>query len=405
LTDLHYSQIAKWREEIARVPEKRLYHRLAEALLKVGRPHDALDIATKGLFIHDTKYWACVEAKGAAEVALGRYPDAVLTLRPLTEQVANPENLRLLAMALYGVNQDEEAAKICKRILQGNPFDASAQKLMNKGRAALPEPIAQDVPLPESKDAPHVEPPVASVPEPQEEPDQELVEDAEPAAHAKPHLRIVENEHEDVDVFGEEEPAPIQAPEEVDVFGAEPDAAPIEESAAPEPAPVEEIGTPEPAPASEAPAETRADDSQVLHRVGAGDRPFDADAAPEAEAALDRLFSAMSDAPPAIADEETRFAAPEQADDAQAAIPQEELGHEYDPTEGMDAHIEVEETNVFGEIGGEPSERETPESSPLPPSPASENVADADRKTTDAPKKKGFFRRVFGSRRKRKENR
>jgi len=394
LTDLHYSQIAKWREEIARVPEKRLYHRLAEALLKVGRPHDALDIAAKGLFIHDTKYWACVEAKGAAEVALGRYPDAVLTLRPLTEQVANPENLRLLAMALYGVNQDEEAAKICKRILQGNPFDASAQKLMNKGRAALPEPIAQDAPLPESKDAPHVEPPIASVPEPQEEPDREPIEDAEPAAHAKPHLRIVENEHKDVDVFGEEEPAPIQAPEEVDVFGVESQSAPVEKMAAPEPAS-----------ASEAPTEARADDSQVLHHVGAGDRPFDADAAPEAEAALDRLFSAMSDAPPAIADEETRFAAPEQADDAQAAIPQEELGHEYDPTEGMEAHVEVEETNVFGEIGGEPSERETPESSPLPPSPASENVVDADRKTADAPKKKGFFRRVFGSRRKRKENR
>ncbi len=391
MTDLHYSQIAKWREEIARVPEKRLYHRLADALLKVGRPHDALDIAAKGLFIHDTKYWACVEAKGAAELALGRYADAVLTLRPLTEQVANPENLRLLAMALYGANQDDEAAKICKRILQDNPFDATAQKLASKGRAALPAPIAQDAPLPEIEEA-SPKPFAAPEPEPEEEPLEEP--EAAPAAedHAKPHLRIVESEPEDIDMFGEEEPGQIEAPEEVDVFGAEPEAAPVEKIAAT-------------APASETPAETRDDESMVLHRVGEGDRPFDADAAPEAEAALDKLFSAMAAAPTTSAEAEASFAEPAQVDGEQAEIPHEELGHEYDPTEGMDAHVDVEEMNVFGEIGGEPSERETPESSPLPPSPASEAASEEEQETADAPKKKGFFRRVFGSRRKRKENR
>ena len=392
MTDLHYSQIAKWREEIARVPEKRLYHRLADALLKVGRPHDALDIAAKGLFIHDTKYWACVEAKGASELALGRYADAVLTLRPLTEQVANPENLRLLAMALYGANQDDEAAKICKRILQDNPFDAPAQKLMNKGRAALPAPIAQDAPLPEIEEAPHEEPSAAPAPEPEAE--EEPAAEPEREEHAKPHLRIVESEPEDVDVFGEQEAAPIEAPEDVDVFGAEPEAAPAEESVAPEPEA-----------ASEEPADKREDESMVLHRVGEGDRPFDADAAPEAEAALDKLFSAMAAAPATSAEAEAPFAEPAQVDGEQAEIPHEELGHEYDPTEGMDAHVDVEEMNVFGEIGGEPSERETPESSPLPPSPASEAASEEEQETTDTPKKKGFFRRVFGSRRKRKENR
>lgn len=401
MTDLHYLQIAQWREEIARVPEKRLYHRLADALLKAGRPHDAYDIAVKGLFIHDSKYWACVEAKGAAELTLGRYADAVLTLRPLTEQLGNPENRRKLAMALYGSGKAEEAEKICKRILQSNPFDNQTQRLLSKGRAALPDPITHDAPLPEIDESPAAETDAAPSEPASPEPEEQTPSDPETES-AGPHLRMVEDVPEEVEVFGEEPEIEIAAPpEEVEVFGAEPESEPEKEAAVAEPAPVEP--TPSAEKAEDAQVKRNAD-GVVLHQIVEDEKPFAADVAPEADAALARLFDSMTPGMEKSDKTAADFTVPAQVDRVHADIDRDELGRENDPTEGMDAEANVEEMKVFGEIGGDEIDEEKPGQSQLKPSPASEATTKDEQTKTDAPRKKGFFRRIFRSRRHQKEN-
>lgn len=393
------NQILAWRQELERDPAKRLYHRIAEALLKSGRPAAALDIAEKGLFIHEDKYLACQEVKGAALLALGRYSAAVDVLQPIAEQVKNPQARQKLVMALYGARRDDEGKAICKQLLRANPFETTLQKLMSKGAAALPDPITEEEPLPEL-----VEPPNA--PEPEEEPpaDEPTLED--PPVDA-PSVQAEVQEEESPEPEREEVYDPGE-PEAVDVFAAEDLAEPEPEPEQPveEPLPPE----PEPVPMEETP--DKIDDQLegvVLHQADDQERPFDAAAAGEAEATVDQFFGAMSkgdETKQSDATDDFSVSDEEAANEAEQAV-------EDDPTDGMEQAVDVDDVDVFGDLaGGE--DQQQPSSIQAEPGDTSEEPsaaeqvetneeAQSDDESPETKPKKGRWRKIFGGKRRQKE--
>jgi hypothetical protein len=238
-------QIALLRQELARFPDKRVHHRLAEALLAAGRPYEALTIADQGLAAQP-RYLACQQVKGQALVAVGRWTEAVETLTAVVQRVDSPEAQRQLAVALFGAGRDGEGRALCEQLLKRDPLDAEARRLHSIGRAALPKPIAADA-APPATLAPERPAPTPSIAAPAAPPAPAAPEGPAPVVTPEepglPDLTAAETEKLVDDFFGslaEEHPAPAaERPppkpppattrppgeadlDEIDVFGDQP---------------------------------------------------------------------------------------------------------------------------------------------------------------------------------------
>ena len=321
-------QIHAWRRDLERDPSQRLYHRIAESLLKVGRPAAALDIAEKGLFIHDKKYLTCIEAKGLALLALGRYAAAVETLKPIAAQLGSVETKRKLAAAMFGATLDDEAGTLCRDLLRLNPFDRETKQLLSKGRQALPEPITSEPPLPEDEEPP---PPAEEEPE------------LPPAEWERPRRELLrEPRHEESPPPAVEQP--ISPPQSTKP------AAPAEKAAA------------APAKAREVPTEPQTPmisgagiEGLVAHLATEGQKPLEADAVNEADELVEDFFRRMETNGNGSKPTVTVVSSPPEtaSHSMEPEVAQEEHSVEYDPTEGIDAAVDLEEVDVFGELGTE----------------------------------------------------
>ncbi len=325
-------QIHAWRRDLERDPSQRLYHRIAESLLKVGRPAAALDIAEKGLFIHDKKYLTCIEAKGLALLALGRYAAAVETLKPIAAQLGSVETKRKLAAAMFGATMDDEAAALCRDLLRLNPFDRETKQLLSKGRQALPEPITSEPPLPEDEEPP---------PPAEEEPELPPAEWERPRREPLRELR-------------HEESPPLAAEKPVE----QPDSPP---QSAKSTAPAEKAAS-APAKTREVPADPQTPiiasagiEGLVAHLATEGQKPLEADAVNEADELVEDFFRRMetngNGSKPAV----TFVPSPPEpaSHSMEPEVTPEEHSVEYDPTEGFDDAVDLEEVDVFGELGTE----------------------------------------------------
>jgi tetratricopeptide (TPR) repeat protein len=327
-----------WRKELERDPSQRLYHRIAEALLKTGRPAAALDIADKGLFIHDKKYLTCTEAKGLALLALGRYATAVETLKPVAAQLGSVDTKRKLALALFGAGFDEEALALCRELLRSNPFDRETKQLLAKGREALPPPITDETPLPEDDETAEIARPIRSAVEPETKPT------SRPVAPA---------------IAPPREPPPAPRPV---VVTPPPDKPP------PEPTRI----------AAEKPP-AMGIEGLVTHVASEAHRPLEAEAAPEAEELVEDFFRRMDAAESVQRLRPVR--APEAASPPSGGSPDlevaaEERSVEYDPTEGIHANVDVEEVDVFGDLAAE-SKPDAPTPTPVVEAAATNPAANA----------------------------
>lgn len=376
-------QILAWRKQLERDPHQRLYHRIVDALLKSGRPAAALDMAEKGLFIYDKKYLACQEAQGAALLALGRYAEAAAALQPIVRQVSNVETRRKLVMALYGAGLDEEANKLGRELMNRDPFDNQVRRLLERGKEELPAPIEFEEPLPEE--------------EPASGEDVAATIDHEPEA-------IEETEIEDDTAESLDVSEPTESDEELAEQAHEVVAEP-----APEPEAVEEKEEQEPVEPEPSPEETEQEkpvaegqpkvDSVTGHQLADVEKPLDASAAPEAEAALDQFFQSMKSDP---AREEFSIdldgsAAPEGAGDQPAQDGESSADEEKDAG--------VEEVDVFADLPGDPVEQPSAEANQ--DEEIVEPITQTDQTKQDSSvaeePAKGRWRKLFRGRRRKKE--
>lgn len=329
-----------WRAELDRYPDKRLYHRLAEALLELGRPAAALEIAERGITRH-AKYWSCQEVQGAALVALGRYDEALAVLEPIGARVGAEEAKRQQAMALFGLGREDDARRICRELLQRDPFDKTAQRLLRVGAAALPKPVSDDAPQPPA------EPEPAAAPEPEPEPE------PAPAPAEQPAI--------------EPPPPPVQKPMPP---------RPPQSSVAEPQQPFDDLSTSEtdklvddffdPLMDDDSPNAKTAD--TVVRAKTAQEEVSPALVAPEGTEIVEEGDQALSQEE--VATEGDASFAPEKADDD---VEEDDVddAREYDPTEGMDADIDIDDIDVFGELGDGPTRAAAP-SAPEAPSPSQE---------------------------------
>jgi hypothetical protein len=340
MTEELYRQIAAWRLELERSPGRRMHYRLAEALLAVGRPREALEIAEKGL-ASQPRYLACLDVKGQALLAMHRWREAAAVFSSMAERVDSIEVRRQWATALLGAGEEAQAREIAELILQSNPLDAETRRLLSLGVAALPELIAEDRPLPdipaavaqtpagappapESSRSPYAWPPldVDTRPTPAPAPRPAAPEKPPPppaAAEAEPELDAVTTD--ETDRLVENFFAPL-------LVAAEPPTA-----EAPPREPLAELRPVEGGPPAGPP--------------GDGESP-----APVTPPVV----------LPLVAFTETATVAPGIADSAEPA-------QEYDPTMEMDQDVDVGEVDVFGDIASGHASAAPPAETPLPLAP------------------------------------
>lgn len=351
MEEVELRQIMEWRKEIERDPLKRLYHRLAEALLRNGRPRAALDLAEKGLFIHDKKYLACEEIKGAALLALGRYVEAVAVLRHAAQQVDSQEIKHKLALSLFGADRSEDARAVCQELLAKNPFDTETRHLLVKGKQLLPMPITDEEPLAELEETPPEAPRQPQATVKTEPPRETAVEPKTPALATETASEKAEGI------------PPERTASERDIGGRR--KAPYEGFAG--------------------------------HEVTDAKKPFDAQVAQEAEALVDNFFNPLLGNSTAEHAESAAAGEPPHPDQNVAPA------SEYDPTTGMNQSVDIGEVNVFQELepglkptavkqGPPPAESAPVEGAPAEPPPVAE--AELSRRG---------LRRLFGGWGKRKE--
>lgn len=129
---------------MAQAPSKRLFFKLAEGYLETGRIAESLAMAEQGLRAHPG-YLSCLEIKGFALVRLGRWAEAVAVLDDVNRRVGGDKVKTFLAMGLFGAGRKEQAESLCREILAANPFNAEIKRLLNQGGQPLPaaEPLLQ----------------------------------------------------------------------------------------------------------------------------------------------------------------------------------------------------------------------------------------------------------------------
>jgi len=328
MQDNQLRQITAWRQELQRFPNKRLHHRIAEVLTAAGRPHEALEVVETGLTVHPGNL-SYLDIKGVVLITLGRWPEAVEVLSDVVKRVGSFEAKLHLTQALFGVSREDEARRLGDELLKQNPFHAELRRLLAEGRHALPNPITADRPWPDEAASQTAEAeavvPVAAAPEPEKPVEPELPresladvtqsEGTESAAHnaalaglaAKEADRLVSDFFDPLLTTGE---APL-------VAGDNGNGAPV--------------------------AAPQADDKEEIYEPPA--QPA------ESEAAADE---------PAEKSEETEAPPGPEADGV-------DQGVEYDPTDGMDEELVINEIDVFGDLQSrEPAEKKEPHQKLIP---------------------------------------
>ncbi len=122
---------------MAQAPSKRLFFKLAEGYLETGRLAEALETAEQGLRSHPG-YLSCLEIKGFTLVRLGRWNEAIAILEDVNNRVGGDKVKTFLAMALFGAGRQEAAEALCRDILAANPFNVEIKKLLSQGGQIAP---------------------------------------------------------------------------------------------------------------------------------------------------------------------------------------------------------------------------------------------------------------------------